>query len=121
MTLETTPSAAARLSAPHIVTELPGPRAQALIARDDAVVSPSLTRAYPLVAETGDGSPSLHVPAGNLVPSEPKSQSVGLADNTSTAPLALPSRPGSTAKSPAAPKKTSAPAPATAPAPAPAR
>jgi 4-aminobutyrate aminotransferase len=55
MTLETTPSAAARLSAPHIVTELPGPRAQALIARDDAVVSPSLTRAYPLVAETGEG------------------------------------------------------------------
>jgi 4-aminobutyrate aminotransferase len=55
MTLETTPSAAARLTAPHIVTELPGPRAQALIARDGAVVSPSLTRAYPLVAETGDG------------------------------------------------------------------
>jgi 4-aminobutyrate aminotransferase len=56
MTLETsTSSAAARLSAPHIVTELPGPRAQALIARDDAVVSPSLTRAYALVAETGDG------------------------------------------------------------------
>jgi 4-aminobutyrate aminotransferase len=55
MTLETTPSAAARLTAPHIVTELPGPRAQALIARDDAVVSPSLTRAYPLVAETGEG------------------------------------------------------------------
>ena len=55
MTLETTPSAAARMTAPHIVTELPGPRAQALIARDDAVVSPSLTRAYPLVAETGDG------------------------------------------------------------------
>ena len=43
------------MTAPHIVTELPGPRAQALIARDDAVVSPSLTRAYPLVAETGDG------------------------------------------------------------------
>jgi 4-aminobutyrate aminotransferase len=56
MTLETsTSSAAARLTAPHIVTELPGPRAQALIARDDAVVSPSLTRAYALVAETGDG------------------------------------------------------------------
>lgn len=55
MTLETTPSAAARMTAPHIVTELPGPRAQALIARDEAVVSPSLTRAYPLVAETGDG------------------------------------------------------------------
>ena len=55
MTLETTPSAAARMPAPHIVTELPGPRARALIARDDAVVSPSLTRAYALVAETGDG------------------------------------------------------------------
>jgi len=56
MTLETsTSSAAARTTAPHIITELPGPRARALIARDDAVVSPSLTRAYPLVAETGSG------------------------------------------------------------------
>ncbi len=42
-------------SAPHLVTELPGPRARALIARDDAVTSPSLTRAYPLVAESGEG------------------------------------------------------------------
>jgi len=56
MTLDTsTSSAAARTPAPHIITELPGPRARALIARDDAVVSPSLTRAYPLVAETGSG------------------------------------------------------------------
>jgi 4-aminobutyrate aminotransferase len=56
MTLETsTSSAAARVAAPHIITELPGPRARALIARDDAVVSPSLTRAYPLVADTGSG------------------------------------------------------------------
>ena len=56
MTLEiTTSSAAARMPAPHIITELPGPRARMLIARDDAVVSPSLTRAYPLVAETGNG------------------------------------------------------------------
>ena len=56
MTLETsTSSAAARTPVPHIITELPGPRARALIARDDAVVSPSLTRAYPLVAETGSG------------------------------------------------------------------
>ncbi|MEO8251004.1 MAG: acetyl ornithine aminotransferase family protein [Chloroflexota bacterium] len=56
MTLETsTSNAAARITAPHIVTELPGPRARALIARDDAVVSPSLTRAYPLVADTGSG------------------------------------------------------------------
>ena len=52
----TTPSAAARSpETPHIITELPGPRARALIARDDAVVSPSLTRAYPLVAESGSG------------------------------------------------------------------
>jgi len=50
------PSAAAPNSAaPSIITELPGPRARALIARDEAVASPSLTRAYPLVAESGSG------------------------------------------------------------------
>jgi 4-aminobutyrate aminotransferase len=55
-TMEATPSrAAAPESAPHIVTELPGPRARELIARDEAVASPSLTRAYPLVAESGAG------------------------------------------------------------------
>ncbi|HUF05864.1 MAG TPA: aminotransferase class III-fold pyridoxal phosphate-dependent enzyme, partial [Candidatus Binatia bacterium] len=48
-------AAAQRTSAPHIVTELPGPKARALIARDEAVASPSLTRAYPLVAESGAG------------------------------------------------------------------
>ena len=42
-------------AAPRIHTELPGPRGRALIARDDAVASPSLTRAYPLVAESGSG------------------------------------------------------------------
>jgi len=47
--------AASMLAAPHIVTELPGPRARALIARDQRTVSPSLTRAYPLVAESGSG------------------------------------------------------------------
>lgn len=46
---------AARHDAPHLVTEVPGPRARALIARDGAVASPSLTRAYPLVAESGRG------------------------------------------------------------------
>ncbi|MEX0630640.1 MAG: aminotransferase class III-fold pyridoxal phosphate-dependent enzyme [Chloroflexota bacterium] len=40
---------------PHLGTELPGPRARELIARDAAVTSPSLTRAYPLVAESGSG------------------------------------------------------------------
>jgi 4-aminobutyrate aminotransferase len=56
-TIEATPShaAAPEPTAPHIVTELPGPRARAIIARDQAVASPSLTRAYPLVADTGSG------------------------------------------------------------------
>ncbi len=35
---------------------LPGPRAQALIARDAAVISPSYTRGYPLVMERGQGA-----------------------------------------------------------------
>jgi 4-aminobutyrate aminotransferase len=47
--------AAQRGAAPSIVTELPGPRARELIARDEAIASPSLTRAYPLVAESGSG------------------------------------------------------------------
>jgi 4-aminobutyrate aminotransferase len=58
MTVEATTSlpAARRPDAPHLVTELPGPRARAIIARDAAVASPSLTRAYPLVAESGSGA-----------------------------------------------------------------
>ncbi|MGZ8564061.1 MAG: aminotransferase class III-fold pyridoxal phosphate-dependent enzyme, partial [Candidatus Limnocylindria bacterium] len=51
----TSPAAARHLAAPHIVTELPGPKARALIERDEAVASPSLTRAYALVAESGAG------------------------------------------------------------------
>jgi 4-aminobutyrate aminotransferase len=56
-TIQATPShaAAPEPGAPHIVTELPGPKARAIIARDEAVASPSLTRAYPLVAESGSG------------------------------------------------------------------
>ncbi len=41
--------------APMLVTELPGPRARAVIARDEAVTSPSLTRVYPLVVRRGRG------------------------------------------------------------------
>lgn len=47
---------AIRLDLPHLVTPLPGPKAQAAIARDHAVLSPSLTRAYPLVAARGQGA-----------------------------------------------------------------
>ena len=42
---------------PRILGPLPGPRARAWLARDDAVMSPSYTRTYPLVvrrAEDGD-------------------------------------------------------------------
>lgn len=42
-------------AAPHLVTSLPGPLAQQWIARDRAVVSPSYTRDYPLVAARGWG------------------------------------------------------------------
>jgi 4-aminobutyrate aminotransferase len=41
---------------PHLITALPGPKAAALIARDQAVLSPSYTRSYPLVAERGEGA-----------------------------------------------------------------
>ena len=56
------------------------------------------------VGDTGAVSDaSRQVPAGSRVASAPKSQRVGLADSTSTAPAALPSRPGNTARSPALP------------------
>jgi 4-aminobutyrate aminotransferase len=40
---------------PEIHSSLPGPRAQRLINLDSTYVSPSYTRAYPLVAEKGEG------------------------------------------------------------------
>jgi 4-aminobutyrate aminotransferase len=45
-----------RLDLPHLLTELPGPRATALIERDQQVLSPSYTRCYPLVAARGEGA-----------------------------------------------------------------
>src|SRR4051794_13446628 len=41
---------------PHLRTALPGPKAQALLERDDRYVSPSYTRVYPLVVERGSGA-----------------------------------------------------------------
>jgi 4-aminobutyrate aminotransferase len=41
---------------PHLVTALPGPKAFQAIQRDAAVLSPSYTRSYPLVAARGEGA-----------------------------------------------------------------
>lgn len=41
---------------PSIHTALPGPRAQAIMERDERVVSPSYTRCYPLVCARGQGA-----------------------------------------------------------------
>ena len=45
-----------RQDLPHLRGRVPGPRAQAIIARDAAVVSPSYTRCYPLVVANGQGA-----------------------------------------------------------------
>ncbi len=41
---------------PKLITSVPGPKARAIIERDDQVISPSYTRTYPLVAERGEGA-----------------------------------------------------------------
>src|SRR5271168_4449111 len=41
---------------PHLITELPGPKAKKLVDRDHHVVSPSYPRDYPLVAKIGRGA-----------------------------------------------------------------
>jgi 4-aminobutyrate aminotransferase len=46
---------------PRLVTPLPGPKARAWIQRDTSRVSPSYTRAYPLVVERGEGAAILDV------------------------------------------------------------
>jgi 4-aminobutyrate aminotransferase len=45
----------ANRTVPHIVTELPGPKARAHIAFDEEWTSPSLPRAYPIVPVRGEG------------------------------------------------------------------
>jgi 4-aminobutyrate aminotransferase len=47
---------AVRPDLPHLVTSLPGPRAAALIARDEAILSPSYTRGYPLTVKRAEGA-----------------------------------------------------------------
>ena len=41
---------------PHLITKLPGPKAQKVIASDTKYISPSYTRSYPLVVKTGKGA-----------------------------------------------------------------
>ena len=48
-------SALAEVKVPHLVTKVPGPKAQALVARSERAVSPSLPRAYPLAVAQAQG------------------------------------------------------------------
>ena len=41
---------------PKLVCPLPGPKARAAVAADDRLISPSYTRSYPLVAQSGRGT-----------------------------------------------------------------
>jgi len=50
---------------PRIISPLPGPKAQAIIASDLRFISPSYTRSYPLVAERASGA-IVEDPDGNL-------------------------------------------------------
>jgi 4-aminobutyrate aminotransferase len=53
--LEPVSSLAGERPVPDLVTELPGPRARAHVAFDEAWTSPSLPRAYPIVPIRGEG------------------------------------------------------------------
>jgi 4-aminobutyrate aminotransferase len=44
------------MKSPHITTELPGPKARAILERDSQVVSPSYPRDYPFVMSHGRGA-----------------------------------------------------------------
>src|SRR6476619_4279692 len=45
-----------KVPVPHLQTSLPGPKAQALLERDQQFMSPSYTRIYPLVVARGSGA-----------------------------------------------------------------
>jgi 4-aminobutyrate aminotransferase len=49
-------SSPVRQDLPNLTGPLPGPRARAIIERDQRVISPSYTRGYPLVADRGEGA-----------------------------------------------------------------
>ncbi len=55
MSREIHPAEHAAEQVPYLVTELPGPKARALIERDRELVSPSIPRAYSLVADRAQG------------------------------------------------------------------
>lgn len=55
----------ASMNYPKIKTALPGPKAKKIIEQDHALLSPSFTRSYPLVAHRGDGV-WIHDPDGNV-------------------------------------------------------
>lgn len=52
---ELSPAELALAEAPHLVTEVPGPNARAIVDRDAQVTSPSLPRAYPFAPARGSG------------------------------------------------------------------
>jgi len=54
MSIADTPSRT--LTVPHLATALPGPKAREIIESDEQYVSPSYTRAYPLVVARGEGA-----------------------------------------------------------------
>ncbi len=49
---------------PWLKTPLPGPKAKSIIERDERIMSPSYTRSYPLVIESGSGA-MIEDPDGN--------------------------------------------------------
>src|SRR4029453_4903717 len=49
-------SSPVRQDLPNLTGPLPGPRARAIIERDQRVISPSYTRGYPLVPDRGEGA-----------------------------------------------------------------
>jgi 4-aminobutyrate aminotransferase len=50
------PPVSVRPDLPHLLTELPGPKAREVVERDLAILSPSSTRTYPLVIARGEGA-----------------------------------------------------------------